>query len=75
MIGSTCPPQLVPVYVILYTLEQLENEIAYKSQLKSFAMDARFMWQKLKVKKGLCHTGPGLKSLESLLNSRTVLVS
>lgn len=51
-------------------LEQLQNEPAYKSQLKSFSMDARFMWQKLKVKKGLCHTGNSLKSLESLLKAK-----
>ena len=33
-------------------------------------MDARFMWQKLKVKKGLCHTGNALKSLNSLLGAK-----
>eukprot|EP00944_MAST-04C_sp_MAST-4C-sp1_P015456 g15456.t1 len=50
-----------------YFLDQLDQHEAFHSQLSSFASDARLMWVKLKVKKGLCHTGDGIRNLNSLL--------
>jgi hypothetical protein len=47
-------------------LNELNNK-AFKSQLTSFAADARKMWTKLRLKQGLCHSGNGLKVLNSLV--------
>jgi hypothetical protein len=51
-----------------YFLEQLSTHKAFKSQLTSFANDARSMWTKLAIKKTICHTGNGLKKLNSYLS-------
>ena len=47
-------------------IESLDHPL-FKSQLSSFARDARKLWLGLKLKKGLCHSGKDLKTLNSLL--------
>ena len=53
-----------------YFLGQLGTHKAFKSQLSSFAKDANVMWKKLAIKNSICHTGNGLKRLQSYLDAK-----
>jgi hypothetical protein len=48
-------------------INSLENDKVMKSQLNSYASDARMFWLKLDLKKSLCHSGTGLRKLNKLV--------
>ena len=48
-------------------LNSLENDKVMKSQLNTYASDARIFWLKLDLKKSLCHSGAGLTKLNKLV--------
>ena len=48
-------------------IDSLENDECMKSQLKTYASDARLFWLKLDLKRSLCHSGNGLKKLNKLV--------
>jgi hypothetical protein len=49
-------------------INSLENDECMKSQLKTYANDARLFWLKLDLKKTLCHSGTQLKRLNKLVD-------
>jgi hypothetical protein len=53
-----------------YFLNGLENDKRFKSQLTTYAADARLFWIQVDLKQQLCFQGPGLKKLNSLLQKK-----